>query len=88
MGANVILKNKNFFAFLKSLQGLGLEHWEKAEKYPVLRPFAWMYQIRRYVKKALRRKAPIRSLRNDFEKSKERKNILEGLEIEGLQKEK
>ena len=40
------------------------------------------------MKKALRRKAPIRSLRKDFEKSKERKDILEGLEIEGLQKEK
>lgn len=88
LGVNVILKNKNFCAFLKSLQNLGLEHWKMAEKYPVFRPFAWVYQICRYVKKALRRKAPIRSLRKDFEKSKERKDILEGLEIEGLQKEK
>ena len=83
-GVNVFLRNRNIFAFFKSLQKLGLEHWERAYTHPALRPFAWIYQIGLYVKQTFSRKNPIRSLRSSFVKSKEKKELLDKLEIEGI----
>ncbi len=80
-GADVLYKNKNIFSMLKSLQGLGLSHWESARKHKILRPFAWAYQAGRYAKKGLGRKAPIKSLKEDMNKSKYKKEMLERLNI-------
>lgn len=27
---------------------MGMRHWKAAQKYKILRPFAWLYQIFRY----------------------------------------
>lgn len=88
LGVNVFFRNRNVFVFLKSLQSLGLEHWEKAYTYPALRPFAWVYQIGLYVKQTFSRKSPIRSLRKSFIKSKEKRDLLDRLEIKGLSRDK
>lgn len=37
----------------KGLQQRGLHHWPAAQKHRILRPFAWLYQIGRYIKKGL-----------------------------------
>lgn len=37
----------------KGLQKRGLSHWPAAQKHRILRPFAWLYQIGRYIKKGL-----------------------------------
>lgn len=34
--------------FFENLQSAGLANWKAAGKYPVLRPFAWIYQFGRY----------------------------------------
>ena len=80
-GANVFYRNKNIFAMFKSLQGLGLKHWEPARKHIILRPFAWAYQICRYAKKGLGRKNPVRSLKTDMAKSKSKKELMDRLNI-------
>ena len=64
-----------------SLQGLGLQHWEAARKHKVLRPLAWAYQAGRYARKGLGRKNPIKSLKQDMDKSNYKKELLKGLKI-------
>ena len=46
VGVNVRMKGGLF----RYLQDAGLKHWEAARRYPVLRPFAWGYQLCRWVK--------------------------------------
>ncbi len=81
-GASVLYKNKNVFAMVKSLQGLGLEHWEASRKHKALRPLAWAYQVGRYARKGLGRKHPIKSLKQDMNKSNYKKEMLKGLKID------
>ncbi len=84
-GALVLYKNKNIFTLAGSLQRLGLQNWKALEKHQWLIPFAWIYQICRYLRKALFRKSPVKSIKRDMEKSKARKHMVERLEIKGLQ---
>lgn len=81
-GAGVLYKNKNIFTMIKSLQGLGMEHWEAARKHRALRPLAWAYQMGRYARKGLGRKNPVKSLKEDMGKSKYKKELLNELNIE------
>ncbi len=39
----------DFISWLKYLQNTGLSHWKLAQKVKILRPFAWIYQIFRYI---------------------------------------
>ena len=80
-GAGVLYKNKNIFTMIGSLQGLGMQHWEAARKHKALRPLAWAYQAGRYVRKGLGRKNPIKSLKQDMDKSNYKKELLKGLKI-------
>ena len=81
-GAGVLYKNKNIFTMIGSLQGLGMQHWEAARKHKVLRPLAWAYQVGRYARKGLGRKNPVKSLKQDMDKSNYKKEILKGLKID------
>ena len=87
-GVNVFYKNKNIFSLLKSLQRLGLSHWSATTKYPILRPFAWIYQIGHYFRKTFSRKHPIKSLRKDLRQSRNKKEMLERLDIDGRETKK
>ena len=40
---------------LSVLQKRGLKNWKAAQKHAVLRPFAWLYQSGRYIKKGISR---------------------------------
>lgn len=80
-GANVLYKNKSVFGFFASLQDLGIRNWAFGRKHAVLRPFAWLYQICRYIRKGLFRKHPIRSLREDIAKSKGKRTVIERLNV-------
>ncbi len=80
-GTGVLYKNKNFFTIIGSLQRLGMEHWEAARKHRALKPLAWAYQAGRYAKKGLGRKNPIKSLKQDMDKSNYKKELLKGLKI-------
>ena len=64
-----------------SLQRLGLSHWEAARKHRALRPLAWAYQAGRYARKGLGRKNPVKSLKQDMDKSKYKKDLMEKLKI-------
>ena len=72
------LKNKNAFGYL---QKAGLTHWKAAEKYPVLRPFAWLYQIGRYIRKGTGAMLHGKKLLKGVQTGAEKADILRRLEI-------
>ena len=41
--AKVLTKYRTARSFLKGMQNRGLHSWDAAKKYPILRPFAWLY---------------------------------------------
>lgn len=47
---NFALRDKSVFAYL---QRVGLINWSLAQKYSILRPFAWLYQLCRFVIKGI-----------------------------------
>lgn len=54
---------KNIPALFRVLQRYGRINWPATEKYPILRPFAWLYQICRYLCKGFQVNHPILHLR-------------------------
>jgi len=50
----------------KTLQMRGEYNWKALKKHPWLRPFAWVYQICRYIRRGLKRKITLRRLRSDM----------------------
>ena len=47
---------KNPVQFFKRLQRGGLDRWKCTQKYPILRPFAWLYQFGRILRELIRQK--------------------------------
>lgn len=78
-------KNPVFFA--KLIQKRGMLHWRAAQKYPVLRPFAWLYQLGRYGKKGFKRKRPIRALMTDVKLSRKQRVFLDKVGAERRSRE-
>lgn len=78
----VINGMRNPVYFMRLLQQRGRTHWRAAQRYPVLRPFAWMYQIGRYARRGLRRPDPLRTLWTDMALSKRECALLDELGAE------
>lgn len=67
---------------IKGLQRRGLSHWPAAQKHKLLRPFAWLYQICRYVKKGLFERDPnSEGLFKNFKRHRRQKKLFEKLEV-------
>ena len=80
-GIYVLSTDKNLFQFLKKIQRNGRNNWEAAKKYPILTPFAWIYQICRYARRGFNREYPIQTLIKDCKKSKKRIHLFNGLKL-------
>lgn len=65
----------------KLLQKHGCINWKALKKYPFLEPFAWLYQLCRYIKKGLSRKHPFRTLWNDIKASGKQETLLDRLGV-------
>lgn len=70
---------KNIPALFQKLQQRGCLNWKALERYPWLKPFAWFYQICRYIYLSLRREHPFRQLWQDVSKSRRHESILKRL---------
>lgn len=68
--------------FFKNLQNRGLQNWESVQKYPWLKPFAWIYQLFRYIIKGVR-KGGIKGLRDNISASNKRNLLLDELGLSG-----
>lgn len=80
-GAKVLLIGKNPIKFLCMLQEFGCRNWELVKKYPILKAFAWIYQMCKYIRIGFTRKKPIKNLQADLAESKRRKELFEKLAI-------
>lgn len=76
-----VLSFKDIPTFFSLLQKRGLRTWELLKKYPFLKPFAWLYQICRYIKLGLQRKNPFRKLKEEYAESKIRDEFFTRLQV-------
>ena len=65
----------------KKLQQRGLVHWKAAQKHKILRPFAWIYQICRYIKKGLKRDKNSAGLVENYKEHRKQKQLFAALGI-------
>ena len=65
----------------KKLQQRGLKHWKAAQKHKILRPFAWIYQICRYIKKGLKRDKDSAGLVENYKEHRKQKQLFAALGI-------
>ena len=63
------------------LQKYGLYNWKATKKYPVLRPFAWIYQAVKYIKIIVSRKTTLKQLKSEISIAKERNYLFDALEV-------
>lgn len=61
-----VLRPRNFKKRFKNLQRRGLDNWELAKKHTILRPFAWIYQLFRFVNRGLKGSNGIGELISDL----------------------
>lgn len=76
---NVLDSDLNFFQLL---QRHGCYNWKALRKYPWLKPFAWLYQLCRYIRKGLRGRNPLGKFFNAFRKQKENADLLTDLGVQ------
>ena len=69
--------------WLQILQFSGMNHWEAVKRYPVLKPFAWIYGAGRYAHLALGRKNGIALVRQEKKKSDQLDELREALGLQG-----
>ena len=77
----IFLRNRTIIDFCKMLQRNGSKNWKLLEKCHFLYPFAWCYQLCRYIYRGLKRKDKSHSLIEDFSKSSERRKLFYELGI-------
>lgn len=73
------IKRKGLFRWL---QIAGEHNWKAYHKYHWLKPFCWFYQIFRYAKQGFKTGRNKKQIKQDFDRSKERYELLKKMEIE------
>ena len=63
------------------LQHAGEHNWKAYHKHHWLKPFCWLYQIFRYAKQGIKTGRNTKQLKSDFDRSKERYELLKKLNI-------
>jgi hypothetical protein len=76
-----ILGMKNIAALFSMLQTRGRQNWTATDKYPILRPFAWIYQVGRYAHLGLKRKNSLKQLKSDYSQGKSQEDFLNRLGV-------
>ena len=75
---NLRIKNIGVFRWL---QELGEKNWQAYHKCHLLKPFCWLYQLIRFIKKGLISRRGINSIYKDFSSSNERYILLKQLNL-------
>ena len=90
-GANravtVIGATGNLRSFFRLLQREGCRNWKATNRFPILKPFAWLYQLFRYIFRGLRTKNPLAFLRSTTERAKTQGDFLEALGVHRISEE-
>ena len=68
-------------ATFKWLQERGLVNWQVAQKYKILRPFAWAYQGIRYIILGVSQEGSFSKIREEYEEARRRTDLFEALGV-------
>ena len=79
--AVTLLGANDLRTFFRILQYYGCSNWKAVKRYPILKPFAWLYQLVRYIIQGLRTKHPIQFLRTATKRAKTKGDFLEALGV-------
>ena len=77
----VVVSNIGKKGLFRVLQTSGEKNWEAYHKHKWLKPFAWMYQSCRYVAKGIQTKRSGFQIKQDAQRGKQRKELLQKLRI-------
>lgn len=80
-GDNVFYLSKTVKSFFSLLQERGLENWQAAHDHMLLKPFAWIYQMFRYMKKGLKREDAHMNIKKEYVSAKERDKLFKKLGV-------
>lgn len=78
---NVFVQARNPMAAIRFFQKRGLVNWEAAQRYAVLRPFAWIYQAGRYFFRGIRQKSIAIKLHEGHKAAKKRNAMMDALGV-------
>lgn len=85
--------SQNVFAYastpkmaFKLLQRQGRKNWEAAQKYKILRPFAWIYQAFRYASRGLKRDQATAKLKEEYNEARKRNAMFDALGVKTMAK--
>ncbi len=80
-GARLLSYSRTPMAFFRLLQERGLVNWGILHKHILLKPFAWFYQIGRYVRNIFGRNNAVAELKTDIKAAKRRAVLFDALEV-------
>ena len=80
--AKFFTESMNTDGFFKRLDRSSRYSMPIVDRYPVLRPVGWIYQIGRYIKRGLHRVIITGNLHNDMEAGRQRRKFMENLGVE------
>ena len=66
-------------ALFKKLQAGGMYHWKAAQKYKVLRPFAWIYQSFRIVEVLVKNRKTPAAILKQAQHGADQRHLIEAL---------
>ena len=81
MGEGVFGYVKSVGTFFHLLHMRGMVNWPAAKRHVWLRPFAWIYQLFRYLIKGLGRDKAVFKLKKEYAAAKKKNNLLDRLEV-------
>ena len=87
MAVSVFSTAKNIPQFFRALQRRGMITWPAAQKHPILHPFAWLYQIFRYIRLGFQKSNPIRYALQALRSEKTQGPLLEQLEVSRMNRD-
>ena len=77
----VMVYSRSPAALFRLLQKRGLVNWEKARQYPFLRPFAWIYQAGRYLKRGLSQNNAGHELVSAYSEARKMRSMFDALGV-------
>ena len=83
----VVSAAKNLPVFFREMQRRGMINWKAAQKHSILRPFAWMFQIFRYIRLGFTHEKPLRFLIQTLRSEKTQGSLLDRLEVSRMNNE-
>ena len=85
--AVTVLGAGNLRSLFGMLQHHGCNNWKAAKRFPILKPFAWLYQLGRYIVQGLRTKHPIQFLKTAAKRTKSKGEFLKSLGVRRISEE-